>query len=97
MVNKNDIYSSVVCDFHKGSSFLVYKTSPITEDSQIDLPTGNVLCAYLCVCVCVWEGGGGGGGVTQERFSNFNAMQVTKWAKAHWAKTTTRLPARNNM
>ena len=24
-------------------------------------------------------------------------MQVTKWAKAHWAKTTTRLPAKNNV
>ena len=27
----------------------------------------------------------------------FNAMQETKWAKEHWAKTTTRLPAINNM
>ena len=24
-------------------------------------------------------------------------MQETKWAEAHWAKTTTRLPVINNM
>ena len=29
--------------------------------------------------------------------NEINAMQVTKWAEAHWAKTTTRLPAKNNM
>ena len=40
-------------DFQKGSSFLVYKNSPVREDSEIDFPTGNV----LCVCVCAWGGG----------------------------------------
>ena len=46
--DENNIHSTVVCDFHKGSSFLVYKNLPVREDSQIDFPTGNV---FFCVWV----------------------------------------------
>ena len=61
-------------DFQKGSSFLVYKNSPVREDSEIDFPTGNV----LCVCVCVRGGGGGGYTRTFLKFYQQSILQEEK-------------------
>ena len=55
--DENNFHSTVVCDFHKGSSFLVYKNSLVREDSN-QFSYGKRFS--LCVCV-----GGGGGGYTR--------------------------------
>ena len=68
--------STVVFDFHKSSSFLVYENSPGKTRKSI-FPTENV-------SVCVW--------VLQERFSNFSNNRFFKQRNCRPETDFTRRP-----